>query len=77
MSQKVSYGSKKIDPVMNRFSLNEVTSNLNIYDHSIVTFIIRGFCLGPSNTICVEISDMFRKLVVDMVKTEVYIFQGK
>ena len=38
LPQKVSYDSKRIDPVINGFITNDVSSNLHIYDHSIVTF---------------------------------------
>ena len=41
LSQKFSYASKKIDTVVNVFSPNDVSSNLRIYDHSIVTFGMR------------------------------------
>ena len=70
LSQKFSYASKIIDPVINLFSLNEVTFNLHICDHSIVTFGIGRLWLGFSNTSYVDILDMFIKSVVDNVKTD-------
>ena len=39
--QKISNDSKIIDPVINGFSPNDESINLHIYDHSIVTFVIR------------------------------------
>ena len=70
MSHKVSYASKIIDLFINGFSPNDVSSNLNICDHSIVTFCIRETCLGFSDTSHVESLDSFRKLVADKVKTD-------
>ena len=63
-----------IYPVINVFSTNELTSRLHIYNHSIVTFDIRGFCLGHSNASYIDILDRFRKSVVDKVKIDVCIF---
>ena len=59
LSHKISYASKIIDPVINGFSPRKVISNLHICDHSIVTFGIRGLCLGFSNTFHVESLDRF------------------
>ena len=61
LSQKDSYSSKIIYPVLNGFSTNEVISHLHICDHSIITLSIIGFCLGFSNTSHVDILDKFRK----------------
>ena len=41
LSQKASNASMKIDPVINRFSPNDVLSHFQICDHSIVIFGIR------------------------------------
>ena len=38
LSQKVSYYSMEIDPVMNEFSPNEVRSHMQIFYHSIINF---------------------------------------
>ena len=73
LSQKVSYDSKIIDPIINGFSPNEVRNNFHIYDQSIVTFGIRGLCSGFSNTSHVDSLDRFRKLFVDKVKTYLWI----
>ena len=50
LSQKFSYASKIIDPVINVFSPNDESSHFHICDHYIVTFGIREKCLGLSNT---------------------------
>ena len=42
LSLKVSYAFMIIDPVINGFSTNSVKSDFHIFDHSIVTFGIRG-----------------------------------
>ena len=73
MPQKVSYASKITDPVINGFSPNKVTSNLHICDHPIVTFGIREFCLGVSNTSHVDSLDIFRKSAVNKFKRDIYI----
>ena len=44
LSQKVSYVSNIIDPVINRFSPHGLSSHLHIYDHSIVIFGMREKC---------------------------------
>ena len=72
-NNKVRYASKTIDPVINGFIPNEVRRNLHICDHSIVTFCIRGFCLGFSSTYRVDSLDGFRKSVVDKVKRDICI----
>ena len=56
-----------IDTVINGFSLNKVRSHFHICDFSIVTFGIRGLCLGFSNTYHVDGLDRIRKSVVDKV----------
>ena len=58
---------KIIDPVINGFSPHEVRSNLYICENSIITFGIRGLCLGCSNNTHVEILDRFIKSFVDKV----------
>ena len=60
-----------MDPVINGFIPNEVTSHFQICYHPIVKFVIRGLCLGFSSTSHVDILDRFRKSVVNEVKTEV------
>ena len=65
--------SNIVDPVINLFSPNELRSHFHICDHSIVTFGIRGFCLGVLNTSDVDSLDRFRKPVVDKLKTDVCI----
>ena len=77
LSQKVKYASKIINPVINESSTNEVTSHFYICGHSIVTFGIKGLCLGFSNTSYVVSLDKFRKSVFDKVKTEVCILKTK
>ena len=63
--------------VINGFIPNDVKFHLDIYDHSIVTFGIRGLCLGFSNTSYVESLDMFRKSVVDQVKLDMCILKNR
>ena len=60
LSQKVIYASKIIDPVINGFSTNNVSINLNICYHSIITFGIREKGLGFSKASHVDILDRFR-----------------
>ena len=60
-SQKVSYASMMIDPVIIGFSTNKVKIHLHIRDHSIINFGIRGLCLEFSNTSHVDSLDRFRK----------------
>ena len=48
LSHKVSCAYMTIYPVNNGCITNEVTINMNISDHSIVTFGIRGLCIGFS-----------------------------
>ena len=74
MSQKVSYASNIIDIVINLFIPNEVTIHLQICEHSIVTYGIRGLCIGFSDTSHVDSLDRFIKSVVDKVKIDVCIF---
>ena len=64
-----------IYPVINVFSTNVLTSRLHIYNHSIVTFGIRGLCLGHSNASHVDSLDRFRKSVVYEVRIDVCIFK--
>ena len=73
LSQKFSYASKIIDPVINGFSPNEVRSHLHICNYSIVTFGIRVLCLESSNTSRVNSLDGFRASVVGKVKTDLCI----
>ena len=74
LSHKVSYASNIIDTVLNGFIPNEVRINLHICYHSIVTFGIRGLCLGFSNASHIDSLDRLRKSVVDKVKIYVCIF---
>ena len=62
MSQKVSYTSKITDTVINEFIPHEVTSHSHIWDHSIVTFGIRGFCVRFLNTSHVDSLYRFKKI---------------
>ena len=73
MSQKVSNASKRIDPVNIGFSPNDVSSNLHICDHWIVTFGIIEKIIGFSNTSHVDSLDRFGISVVDKVKTDICI----
>ena len=73
LEHKVSYYSMKNNPVINGFSPNDIKFHLDICDHSIVDFGIRGLCLGFSNTSRVDSSDMFIKSVVDQVKLDMCI----
>ena len=70
LSQTFSYASMLIDPVINGFSPNYVSSNFHICECSIVTFGIKEKCLGFSNTSHVENLVSFRRSVVDNVKTD-------
>ena len=67
-SQKNSYASKIIDPVIDEFIPNDESSDFHIFDHSIVTFGIKEIFIGLSNTCHVAILDRFRRSVVDKVK---------
>ena len=75
LSQKISYAYKRIVPVIDVFSPNEVTRDLKICDHSIVILDIRGFCLDYSITYCVDSLDRFRKPGVDKVKSDICILK--
>ena len=68
LSQKDIYASMKVDPVINALITNEVKVHLHICDHSILTFGLRGLCLGFSNTSHVESLGRFTKTVVDTFK---------
>ena len=61
LSHKFSCASKTIDPVLNRFSPNDVTSHLHICNQSIVTFGIGVLCLEFLSTSHVDSLDRFRK----------------
>ena len=74
MSHTFSYASKIIDPVINGFSHNDVSTHFRIWDHSIVTFGISGKYLGLSNTSRVGNLYIFRGSVFDKVKTDICIF---
>ena len=65
LSQKSSYDSMIIDPVINWFIPNWLSVHLHICYHSIITFGGKGFCLGFSNTSYVYNLDSFRKVVVE------------
>ena len=71
LTQKLSYDFRIIYLVINLFSPIVVRSHLHMCCHSIVTFGIREFCLRLFNTSHVDISDGFRKSVVDQVKSNV------
>ena len=73
MSQKSIYCSKRIEPIIIELSPNEVRSNFHICDHSIVTFFNKRIIFRVSNTYHVDSLDLFRKSVVDKVKTDVCI----
>ena len=75
LSQKVSCYFKNIYPVINGFSTHEVRSHLHIFDHSIVTFVVRRLGLGFLNTSQVDSLDRFRQSVVDKVITELCFFK--
>ena len=75
MPQKVSYDSKRIDPVINGFSPNEKTIHFQICDHSMFTFLIRGLCLGFKNTAHVDSLDRLIKSVFDKVKVDICIYK--
>ena len=74
LSKKFGCTFKIINQFINGFVPNEVSSHLNICNHSIITFGIGGLCLGISNTYHVDSLDRFRKYVVDEVKTDKCIF---
>ena len=71
MSQKVSYNSKIIDPVIYECIPNDESIHLHILDHSIVTFGIRENFIGLFNTSHVDSLDRFRRSVVDKVKSDI------
>ena len=75
MSQKVSYDSIISDPVLNESSPNEVKNHFLICDPSIITFVIRGFCLWFSNTSNVYSLVRFVKTVVVKVKHDISILK--
>ena len=75
MPQKFNNDSKKIDPVINGFSPNDVSSHLHICDHSTVTFGTREKYIELSKTSHVDSLDTFRRSVVDKVKTDICILQ--
>ena len=77
LSQKVSSASMIIGIVINVFSTNEEKSYFQIFDQSIVTFCIRGLCLGFSNTSHVDSLDRFIKAVVDRVEFDIHILKNK
>ena len=54
-----------IDPIIKGFSTHKITSHLQICDHSIITFVKRGLCLGFSNTSRVDSLYRLRKAVVE------------
>ena len=57
-----------IDPDIIGFSDNELKTHFQNFDHSIITFGLRGLCLGFSNTSHVESLGRFTKTVVDTFK---------
>ena len=61
-----------INPVISRFSPNELRSHLQNCDHSIITFVIIGLCSGFSNTYHVGSLYRFRKSVFEKVKLDLY-----
>ena len=74
MSQKVSYASKRIYPVIYEFSPNDELSNFHICDSSIVTFRIRKN-IGLYNTYHVDSLNRFIRSVLDEVKSDMCILQ--
>ena len=48
--RNVSYNFKLVDPVINEFIPHDVRSHLQIFYYSIITFGIRGLCLGFPET---------------------------
>ena len=62
-----------MDPVINGFSPNDVSSNLHICDHSIVKFGIREKYIGFSNTSHVDSLYRFRRSVFDNIKKDICI----
>ena len=75
LSHKVSNASNIIDPVINGFSTNDVSSHFHICDHSIVTFGIREKCIWFSETSRVDILYRFRRSVVDKFKIDICILK--
>ena len=75
LTQKGSYASMKVDPIINVLITNEVKAHLQIFDNSIVTFGLRGLYLGVLNISHVESLYMFRKSVVDKVKLDICMFK--
>ena len=61
-----------IDTVINGFMHNEASSHLHIYDNPIITFVKNVFYLGSSNTYHVGSLDIFRKVVVEKIKIDIY-----
>ena len=75
MSQKFSYASKIIDPVIYGFSPNYESIHFHRCDHSIFTFGTREKYIGFSNNSRVDSLERFRRSVVDKVKSDICILQ--
>ena len=61
-----------IDPFINLFIPNVVRINLNIFNHSIINFVDRVFCLGFPNTSCDDSLDIFRIVVFEKVHNVIH-----
>ena len=75
LSHKVSYASKIIDPVINVFSSNDLSSHLKFSDHWIVTFGSLEKCVVLLITSRVDSLYRLRRSVIDKVKTDTCILQ--
>ena len=73
-SQKVTYVSMMIDPVINGFSPNEIKIYLHICNTALSLFFIRGLWLRFSNTSHFDSLDMFIKTVFDWIKFDMTFF---
>ena len=75
LSQKVSYASKIIDPVIIEFIPNDLSIHLHICDHSIFSFCIIQKCIQFSNTSHLDNLDNFIRSVVYKFKKDICILQ--
>ena len=64
LSQKVSYDSMAVYPIINGFITKEVRIRLYFCDLSIITFGRKTLCLGSSGTSHVDSLDRFRGKVI-------------
>ena len=61
--------------VINGFSPNEVKIHLQICDDSMITFVIRGYCLGSLSSYYTDGLYRFRTTIVVKVKFDISILK--